>query len=158
RENRMSGVGEEAPSVSTAAFFVDSLTARRSMNSCCTDRRALELLGAALVLLVLAAPARGAVNRWSSDGPEPGRVDLITVDGRYPVTILGNTNSGGLYKSSAGLSAWTAIDEILGIGASYVTDLAIAPDSSSKVYTSVYGAGVYKSKDGGRTWRPVNTG
>lgn len=98
--------------------------------------------------------------------PENPNVVLVAAEG--PLWSAGGER--GVYMSEDGGETWTAtlaIDENTG-----VTDLEFAPDDPSTVYAAafqrrrhVWGymaggpeSGIWKSTDGGRTWREVTTG
>jgi photosystem II stability/assembly factor-like uncharacterized protein len=55
--------------------------------------------------------------------------------------------------ASAGVNRWTSHGPVGGI----VYALAIDPTAPSTLYAATYG-GIYKTVDGGASWRPVNTG
>jgi len=103
---------------------------------------------------------------WRSIGPvnTSGRIDdfaVARVPGR-PDAIYVATASGGVFKSTNAGTSWTPIfdhvDAMQSIGA-----IAVAPSSPDVVWvgtgegnnrqSSSWGDGVYKSVDGGATWR-----
>jgi photosystem II stability/assembly factor-like uncharacterized protein len=130
---------------------------------------------AALLALIVSGGARGraAVDaslfgnlRWRSIGPAAtgGRVDDFAV-GRVagqPDAIYVATASGGLFKSANQGTTWLPVfdrvDAMMSIGA-----VAVAPSNAAIVWvgtgeannrqSSSWGDGVYKSSDGGRTWK-----
>ncbi len=105
--------------------------------------------------------ASGEQNRWSSRGPEPGRIDRILVDPSNSSTIYLHVVAGGLFKTVTAVTPWMAIDTGLGTSADGVSDLAIDPSQANVLYAAVQGlrdAGVYKTLDGGATWQPANSG
>ena len=96
--------------------------------------------------------------RWRFIGPtRPGRTWVVAgVPGDPAVYYLG-TPAGALWKSTNGGTTWSAISDALsvtGFGA-----LAVAPSNPSVVYAgtgnTTLGNGVYRSDDGGATWRHV---
>ena len=109
--------------------------------------------------------ARLAGLHWRSVGPAMfgGRVDDVAgVPGNRDILYVGGSTAG-LYKSSNGGTTFNSVfndGNTLSVGA-----IAIAPDNIDIVYigtgegfprnsTSV-GDGIYKTADGGRTWRHV---
>ncbi|MGA2262022.1 MAG: hypothetical protein ABSH28_11360, partial [Acidobacteriota bacterium] len=111
-------------------------------------------------------PALVAPLQWRSIGPvnTGGRIDdfaVARVPGA-PDAIYVGTASGGVFKSTNGGTSWTPIfdkvDAMMSIG-----DVAVAPGNPSIVWvgtgeannrqSSSWGDGVYKSSDGGRTWK-----
>ncbi|HEX8560155.1 MAG TPA: hypothetical protein VF668_18810 [Pyrinomonadaceae bacterium] len=100
---------------------------------------------------------------WRSIGPANmgGRVaDIEGVAGR-PEVVYVATASGGLFKTTNGGVRWTPLFERQ--GSISIGDIALEPGNpevvwlgagESAVRNSVsFGDGVYKSTDGGRTWR-----
>ncbi len=98
--------------------------------------------------------------------PEDPNVVLVAAEG--PLWSAGGDR--GVYRTEDGGETWTPtlqIDENTG-----VTDLEFAPDDPSTVYAAAFQrrrhiwgymaggpeSGVWKSTDGGRTWREVQTG
>lgn len=98
--------------------------------------------------------------------PEDPDVVLVAAEG--PLWSPGGER--GVYRSEDGGATWTAtltIDENTG-----VTDLEFAPDDPNTVYAAAYQrrrhvwgfmaggpeSGIWKSTDGGRSWREVTTG
>ncbi len=119
-------------------------------------------------------------SNWTNIGPQPvtnsggganfgnpaatGRVTAIAVDPTTTTTssqvIYLGAATGGVWKSTDGGNSWNTIfdqNNSLAIGG-----IAIAPTSNTTIYVgtgelnfsgdSYYGAGVYKSTDGGNTW------
>jgi len=113
------------------------------------------------------APAIEGTNAPFNDWPDSsGRVNALAVD---PTDTTGNTvylgaASGGVWKTTDGGNTWTSLFDTqssLAIG-------SIAVDAGGAVYVgtgeenfaqdSYYGAGIFKSTDGGQTWAAVNSG
>ena len=101
--------------------------------------------------------------KWRSIGPAVagGRItDLEVVPGSQSLVYLG-TASGGVWKSENHGTTWTPIFD--DAGNLSVGDIAIAPSDPLEVWvgtgeannrnSSPWGAGVYHSTDGGKTWR-----
>ena len=130
-------------------------------------------LGAAALALA-AAPGQGAAQRaiTTADmealyarpiGPATtgGRIHDVEVVPGDPSTILVGTASGGLWKTTNRGTTWTNV--FFGMPVSTFGDIAIAPSNPRVVYagtgeqqnrqSSSYGNGVYRSDDGGDTWR-----
>ena len=101
---------------------------------------------------------------WRHIGPAAfgGRIDDIEAVPADPRIIFVATASGGLFRSTNGGTTWTAVSDgqfaTLSVG-----DVAIAPSDARIVWagmgepnnrqSSTWGDGVYKSTDGGTTWR-----
>ncbi len=111
-------------------------------------------------------PGMLAALQWRSIGPANtgGRIDdfaVARVRGA-PDAIYVATASGGLFKSLNNGTSWSPIfdrvDAMMSIG-----DVAVAPSNPNVVWvgtgeannrqSSSWGDGLYKSVDGGRTWR-----
>jgi photosystem II stability/assembly factor-like uncharacterized protein len=99
----------------------------------------------------LAGPVRGA----------------LVVDPRAASTVYVGTGRG-VFKSTDGGRSWrlrtagmfdarTSPDLDWRLGEGFVTALSINPRRSSTVYAGSY-FGLFKTSDGGRTWRPANRG
>ena len=104
--------------------------------------------------------------RWRSIGPANtgGRVDDLAVARvpGLPDAIYVATASGGIFKSTNQGTSWTPVfdrvDAMMSIG-----DIAVAPSNPNVVWagtgeannrqSSSWGDGVYRSLDGGRTWK-----
>lgn len=99
---------------------------------------------------------------WRSIGPSVtgGRISDFAVDESNPARFFVGTASGGLWKTTSGGQRWEPVfDEQpnASIGA-----VSLAPSNPNLVWvgtgepqnrqSSPYGAGVFKSVDGGRTW------
>src|SRR6266576_2171186 len=104
--------------------------------------------------------------RWRSIGPANtgGRIDdfaVARVPG-LPDAIYVATASGGVFRSTNQGTTWTPIfdqvDAMMSIG-----DIAVAPSDANLIWvgtgesnnrqSSSWGDGVYRSLDGGRTWK-----
>jgi len=101
--------------------------------------------------------------RWRDIGPAimGGRIDDFAVVDSDPSTIYVGTASGGVWKTTNAGTTWEPIfddQEVPTIG-----DIAIAPSDPMIVWvgsgepnnrqSSSWGNGIYKSEDGGRTWK-----
>jgi uncharacterized repeat protein (TIGR01451 family) len=97
-------------------------------------------------------------------GSGPDRAQAIAVNGNGDAYVTGFTRSpnfpvagsfqpltrGATYKTTDGGSEWKPRDTL---PASDVTALAVDPITPSIVYAGTDGSGLYKSSDGGATWR-----
>ncbi len=130
----------------------------------------LVLLGAVLVLAVGASAAPNEVEEISLDGMRlrsigpavmGGRIDDLAVVESRPWIFYVGTASGGLWKTTNNGTTWRAVfddQETSSIG-----DVTLAPSDPETVWvgtgepnnrqSSSFGNGVYKSVDGGETWR-----
>ncbi len=125
-----------------------------------------------LLLAVLPRPAAGQTPVTSGDlaafQPRPigpavtgGRVSDIEADPAHPSTVWVATATGGLWKSTNRGQTWTSVFDTMAV--STFGDVALAPSDPDVVYAGTgeqnnrqstsWGGGVYRSDDGGRTWR-----
>src|SRR2546423_1431235 len=125
----------------------------------------------AIVVAVLSTPALLSAQRqvnwpdsaWRAIGPASfgGRVDDIEAVPDDPHTIYVGTASGGVFRTFNNGTTWQPVFDAqpaLSIG-----DIAIAPSNRNIVWvgtgeannrqSSTWGDGVYRSLDGGTTWR-----
>ena len=114
------------------------------------------------------APADFGVLKWRVVGPAVmgGRLDAVAGVSGDPNTIYLGHSSGGLYESTDGGMTFDAIFDqgrSTAIGA-----VAVAPSNPRILYigtgegfprnTAALGDGVYRSNDGGKTWRSLGLG
>jgi photosystem II stability/assembly factor-like uncharacterized protein len=125
-------------------------------------RLPVRLAGQAPPAASLAPDALNAVS-WRSIGPAmfAGRVvDVAGVPGRPEILYVGSASSG-LYKS---VNGGTTFDSVFNDGGTLsIGAIAVQPDNPDVVYVGTgegfvrnsisYGDGIYKSVDGGRTWK-----
>ncbi len=148
-----------------------------------TRRRAFGLIGVLMVLVALngnpvgaqrpAAPAAatapadpfaGLVFRNIGPATMGGRVDDLAVLESNPAVFYVGTATGGLWKTVNNGTTWDVLfddlDDAVSIG-----DIAINPNDANTVWvgsgennnrqSGSWGNGLYKSIDGGRTWKNV---
>jgi photosystem II stability/assembly factor-like uncharacterized protein len=99
---------------------------------------------------------------WRSIGPANmgGRIDDITVDEANPSTFYIALATGGIWKTTNNGTTWSAIFDEYPVAS--IGDIALAPSNPNIIYvgtgepnnrqSSSFGAGVYKSTDGGKTF------
>ena len=115
------------------------------------------LLTGLLTLLITsqAGTVSAGTNVWTSIGPEGGQISSLAIDPTNPSTLYAGTWGGGVFKSTNGGAAWSAVNT--GLTGIYVYALAIDPATPGTLYAGTYG-GVFKSTNGGAAWSAVNTG
>ncbi|HEX6632737.1 MAG TPA: hypothetical protein VF038_02140 [Usitatibacter sp.] len=98
--------------------------------------------------------------QWQALGPSNvgGRVRSLAIDPRNPRRLLAGTASGGLWISPDDGATWSANNDFLPNLS--ISTIAFDPSDPSIVYAGtgeasagLVGAGVFKSADGGSTWR-----
>ena len=101
---------------------------------------------------------------WRHIGPASfgGRIDDVEAVASNPSIIFVGTASGGVFKSVNNGVTWTPVFDRDGSALS-IGDIAIAPSDANLVWvgtgeannrqSSSWGDGVYKSVDGGETWK-----
>jgi photosystem II stability/assembly factor-like uncharacterized protein len=103
--------------------------------------------------------------KWRCIGPSRGgRVVAVAGDPSEPMVFYFGGCAGGVWKTVDGGIYWRCVtDGFLGTAA--IGALAVAPSDRNVIYAGTgettirldvsYGDGVYKSTDGGRTWRHI---
>jgi photosystem II stability/assembly factor-like uncharacterized protein len=104
-----------------------------------------------LLGILVAAPLRGGVNRWTSNTPPwgPEVVRGVAVHPRIPGVVF--ARGDGLWRSDDAGASWRR----LAVPQRLVLTVAPDPSSADVVYVDRTGGGVLRSADGGRTWAPV---
>ena len=121
---------------------------------------ALALSGAAAAQT---APPTSAYNAlaWRSIGPyRGGRADAITGVPGHPNVFYFGAAAGGVWKTIDAGATWKPIFDAAGVAS--VGAIAVAPSNPDVIYVGTgemtlrgnmtWGAGVFKSVDGGKTW------
>jgi photosystem II stability/assembly factor-like uncharacterized protein len=135
--------------------------------------RYLRLFAAAAALVALAAPtvpadspAVGAkatreVRQWSVTGPFGGSVRSLAISPDDPDKVFVATSDGQLYRSRDGGRSWARIVPGIDRPGLVIDNLLVDPTNPNVVYVGVWAlesdrkGGVYKSKDGGDTWKEL---
>ncbi len=103
--------------------------------------------------------------RWQAIGPDNvgGRVRSILIHPTQPQRMWAGSVSGGIWYSTNGGKLWKPVDDFMGNLA--ITSLQMASKNPKIMYAAtgegffntdaVRGAGVFKSVDGGRSWKQL---
>ncbi|UCF33574.1 MAG: family 16 glycosylhydrolase [Phycisphaerales bacterium] len=111
---------------------------------------------------------QAAVNEWTSIGPEPvtsgpftGRVSALVTSPTNPNRFYAGGASGGVWRTLDGGFTWQPLTDHL--PACAIGALAMDPFDEDTIYAGtgeanfanhcLYGLGIYKTTDGGETWR-----
>jgi photosystem II stability/assembly factor-like uncharacterized protein len=129
----------------------------------------LNLVLAALTLATAGAqtiPTTGyQAMEWRNIGPfRGGRTDAVTGVASLPRTFYFGGAGGGVFKTENGGETWVNITDGAGLKTSSVGAIAVAASDANVLYVGMgentargvalsHGDGVYKSTDGGRTWK-----
>jgi photosystem II stability/assembly factor-like uncharacterized protein len=112
------------------------------------------------VVLGLSVPsgADGGSERWTMGGPKRDSFSFSVLTARDQVLFM--SAERGLYKSSDGGHRWN-LSLASGTANGEVTSLTIDPANPSVLFATMHsfdGAPLYKSTDGGKSWRAITEG
>src|SRR6185503_18110523 len=102
--------------------------------------------------------------RWRMIGPfRGGRVNAVSGVVGQPDTFYFGSVGGGVWKSANAGRTWTPIFDSTNVAS--IGAIAVAPSNPNLIYVGTgeadmrdsiaFGDGVYKSADGGKTWRHI---
>lgn len=122
------------------------------------NRRAPFLSMALALLLGVAAPLPGGINRWTSNGPQGQWISALASDPSRTATLYAGTAHGGIFKSANAGASWSALAPA-STDLETVRSLVIAPGVLSTLYAGLdtedpdrNHAGFVRSIDGGNHW------
>ena len=98
--------------------------------------------------------------RIGMDNAKMGRLQSVVIDLKSPVNkrvIYIGSQKRGIYQSSDGGNNWKNITSTFKGAANNVLHIAIAPGSSKIIYAGT-GAGLFISKDAGKSWKQLGKG
>ncbi len=141
------------------------------------DRIPIEALGRAMVRECRTEGAAAAEAQWESIGPDPiynvtmygggtttasGRALGVAVDPSNSNNLLLGTAQGGIWRSTDGGQSFVPVaDNMPSLAIKVIrfssSDPSVVYAGSGEPYskTSLFGMGVFRSDDGGRTWRAL---
>ncbi len=113
-----------------------------------------------VLVLLLLATTFGYSEQWLALGPDGGDARTITYDPSNPDRIYLGTSAGEMFLSTDGGKNWARFAHF-GAANDYVLDsVAIDPTNPNIIYVGAWsventGGDVYKSIDGGKTWKAL---
>ncbi|MGJ5816797.1 SBBP repeat-containing protein [Paludibaculum fermentans] len=81
----------------------------------------------------------------------------VTLDPQNPRTLYAATSSSGIMKSTDGGDTWNTANSGLDEDYPYILQISVDPQTPSTLYAAGY-LSVYRSRDSGLTWTPLNAG
>jgi photosystem II stability/assembly factor-like uncharacterized protein len=104
--------------------------------------------------------------QWRSIGPyRGGRVDAVTGVASQPMVFYYGATGGGIWKTTDGGINWEVISDGSVFGTGSVGAIALSDSDPNTIYVGMgesairgntsHGDGVYKSTDGGKTWKRI---
>jgi photosystem II stability/assembly factor-like uncharacterized protein len=98
---------------------------------------------------------------WKPLGPPGGDVHSLAVDPVHPGWVFLGTADGHVFGSEDAGEHWALLGRVSARQDAVVTAMVVDPRDTSVVFASAWtqdpaaGGGVFRSRDGGRTWRPA---
>ena len=110
-------------------------------------------------------------HQWYDGTPHPwefARVWHLEPSLTDPDTVLAGVEDAGLFRSNDGGQNWHELPGLRGHGSgSYwqpgaggmcLHTIIVDPSDPARIFVAISAAGVFRTDDGGETWRPVNRG
>src|SRR6516164_6469828 len=107
-----------------------------------------------MLLLPGTLVAQHSAAAWTNIGPSPAAVQAVAVDPGGTGTIFMGSIAAGILKSINGGATWSAVNN--GLTTPLVAALAIDASGPQTVYAG--SGGLFKTDDGGTTWRSLPSG
>jgi hypothetical protein len=100
--------------------------------------------------------------------PNPKQIWVITPGNEKQKNVLfAGTSPAGLFRSDDGGTSWepvTALNEhrsrkdwIPGAGGQALHSLQVDPEDPDRMYVAISAAGAFRTQDGGKKWKPINS-
>jgi regulation of enolase protein 1 (concanavalin A-like superfamily) len=109
------------------------------------------------------APIEPTRWRWLGPGNVGGRIRAIAISGASPSTIFAGSVGGGIWKTTNAGASWAPVDDFM--ASLSVSALVFDPVNAAVIYAgtgegygnsdAIRGAGIFKSIDGGATWKQL---
>ena len=112
-------------------------------------------------ILLLLAAAVAQAQTWKPLGPPGGDVRALAADPSRPGRVFLGTADGHIFGSEDSGAHWTLLGRVSTRLDAVITAIVVDPRDSSVLFASAWtqdpaaGGGVFRSADGGRTWRDV---
>ena len=122
----------------------------------------MRIAGAFLALAALVANAQGQT--WRSLGPPGGDVRVLAVDPSRPGRVFLGTTDGHIFGSEDSGAHWVLLGRAGRQQDAVITAIIVDPRDGNVVFASAWtrdsatGGGVFRSGDGGLTWRESGLG
>jgi photosystem II stability/assembly factor-like uncharacterized protein len=110
-------------------------------------------------------------HQWYDGTPHPwefARVWHLEPSLTDPDTVLAGVEDAALFRSSDGGQSWNELSGLRGHGSGpswqpgaggmCLHTIIVDPSDTDRIFVAISAAGVFRSDDGGKTWRPVNRG
>jgi photosystem II stability/assembly factor-like uncharacterized protein len=114
----------------------------------------------AVLLLGLVGEAVLHAQSWSALGPQGGDVHSMAVDSAHPGRIFLGVADGHIFGSEDAGEHWALLGRASSRRDAVITSIVVDPRDPNVLFASSWtqdpaaGGGVFRSEDGGRTWRP----
>ncbi len=104
---------------------------------------------------------------WTDISSGLGNPDVRNLIHLADGTVIAGTRGDELYRLDAGADAWTQMPHLGDLGQPWLmwerglyqyTSVLFHPDDPDIVYIGTFPTGIYKTEDGGATWREKNVG
>jgi len=115
--------------------------------------RRLRACNACLLALLVSAPAMGAMNTWTTNGP-PGGYVLHLGASQTDGDVLYAAYTNSLFKTTDGGLTWRSVRE----WHTRVAALAVDPSDGNRIYVGGTGEGLFRSDDAGSSYVQIAPG
>ena len=112
-----------------------------------------------LIIFILCPAARGQT--WETLGPPGGDVHSLVADPVHAGRLFLGTTDGHIFGSADAGESWTLLGRISARQDAVITAIVVDPREANVVFAAAWtqdpaaGGGIFRSDDGGRTWRPA---
>src|ERR1700732_2596610 len=113
----------------------------------------------AVLLFVLLACGAAQGQTWKALGPPGGDVHSLAVDPSRPGRLFLGTADGHIFGSADAGDHWTRLGRASASQDAVIAAIVVDPRDANVLFASTWmqdpsaGGGVFRSGDGGRTWR-----